>query len=68
MVLSPLRHHEYINFKWEQMDENELPKKMLWTHPGDNRGRGRLKARWTDGMEEDTRKLGCRNLVSGCSG
>jgi hypothetical protein len=20
MVLSPLRHHEYINFKWEQMD------------------------------------------------
>jgi hypothetical protein len=49
----------YINCKWEQMDENELPKKILWTKPGGNRGRGRSKSKGIDGVEEGTRKLGC---------
>jgi len=34
---------------------------MLWTEPGDQRGRGRPKSRWIDGVDEDARKLGCRN-------
>ena len=42
-------------------DGNELPKKILWTHPGDQRGRGRPKSRWFDVVEEDARKLGCRS-------
>jgi len=33
----------------------------LWTNPGGKGGRGRPKSRWTDGLEEDTRQLGCRN-------
>jgi hypothetical protein len=40
-----------------RMDDNELFKGILWT----NRGCGRLKSRWIDGVEEDTKKLGCRN-------
>jgi hypothetical protein len=44
-----------------RMDEKELPKKILWTNPGGNQGRGRLKSRWIEGVEEDTRRLGCRN-------
>ena len=42
-------------------DDNELPKKMSWTDPGGQRGRGRPKSRWTDGVEEDAKILGCRN-------
>jgi hypothetical protein len=34
-----------------RMDENELPKKILWTNPGGQRGRGRPKSRWIDGVE-----------------
>ena len=44
-----------------RMDDNELPEKILWTNPGGQRGRDRLKSRWIDGIEEDARKLGCRN-------
>jgi len=42
------------------MDENELPEKILWTNLGGNRGRGRPKSKWIDGVEEDTRQLSCR--------
>ena len=38
-----------------------LPKTILWTNPGGQRGRGRPKSRWIDGVEKDARKLGCRN-------
>ena len=31
--------------------------------PGVQRGRGRQKSRWIDGVEEDARKLGCRNWL-----
>jgi hypothetical protein len=31
------------------MDDNELPKKISWTNPGGQRGRGRPK--WIDGVE-----------------
>jgi hypothetical protein len=44
-----------------QIDGNELPNKILWTNLGDQRGCGRPKSRWIDGVEEDARKLGCRN-------
>jgi len=47
-----------------RMDENELPKNILWTKPGGQRGRGRPKSRWIDGVEEDTRKMGCRNWLA----
>jgi hypothetical protein len=46
------------------MDENNLPKKILWTNPGSQRGHARPKSRRTDGVEEDARKLGCRNWLS----
>jgi hypothetical protein len=45
------------------MDENKLPKKILWTNAGGQWGRGRPKSRWTEGVEEDARKLGCRNSL-----
>ena len=44
-----------------QMDDNELPKKILWKNPGGQQGCGQPKSRWIDGVEEDTRKLGRRN-------
>jgi hypothetical protein len=43
-----------------RMNDNELPKKILGRHPG-GRVRGFLKSRWIDGVEEDARKLACRN-------
>ena len=45
------------------MDENGLPKKILWTNPGSQRGRDRPKLRWVEGLEEDARKLDCRNWL-----
>ena len=47
-----------------RMDEDELPKKILWTNPGGQRGHGQPKSRRTDGVEEDARKLGCRNWLA----
>jgi len=44
-----------------RIDDDELPKKILWTNPGGQRGCGRPKSRWIDGVEKDARKLGCRN-------
>ena len=38
--------------------------KILWTNPGGQRGRGRPKSRWIDGVEENARKLGCRNCLA----
>jgi hypothetical protein len=43
------------------MGDNELPKELLWTNPGGQRGRGRPKSRWNDGVQEGASKLGCRN-------
>jgi hypothetical protein len=45
-----------------RMDENELPKKIC-TNSGGQRGRGRPKSRWIDGIEEDAKKLGSRNWL-----
>ena len=44
-----------------RMDDNELPKKILWTNPGGQRGRGRPKSRWIDGVEKDVKELSRRN-------
>jgi hypothetical protein len=44
-----------------RMDENELSKKLSWTNPGGQWGRGQPKSRWIDGVDEDARKVGCRN-------
>jgi len=41
--------------------KTKLPKKILWTNAGGQRRRGRPKSKWIDGVEEDARKLGCRN-------
>jgi hypothetical protein len=43
------------------MDDNEPPRKVLLGNPGGQRRRGGPKLRWEDGVEEDVRKLGCRN-------
>jgi hypothetical protein len=43
------------------VDHNELPKNMLWTNPGGQRGRGRQKSRCIDGVEEVASKLDCSN-------
>jgi len=51
-----------------RMDDKELPKKILWTNTGGHRGRGRPKSRWIDGVEEDARKLGCRNWLADAQG
>jgi len=40
-----------------RIDDDELAKKLLWTNPGGQRGRGRPKSGWINGVEEDTRKL-----------
>jgi hypothetical protein len=37
------------------MDDNELPKEMLWTNPGGQRGHGRPKSSEIDGVQEDAR-------------
>ena len=46
-----------------QMNLNELPKKILWTNTGGQRGHGQPKSRWIEGVKEDARKLGCRNWL-----
>jgi len=43
-----------------QINENKLPKKILWINPGGQQGCGRLKSRWIDWVDEEARKLGCR--------
>jgi len=58
--------------RWEghvlRMEDNELPKMILWTNSGGQRGRGRPTSRWIDGVEEEEEKLGCRNWRAGCPG
>jgi len=51
-----------------RMDDEELPKKILWTNSGDHRGYGRPKSRWIEGVEEDAKKLGCRNWLADSQG
>jgi hypothetical protein len=54
-----------IRLRWVghviRMGDNELTKEILWTNPGGQRGGGRSISKWIDGVEEDPRKLGCRN-------
>jgi hypothetical protein len=62
---------KFSRLRWEghvvQMDENELPRKILWTKPGGQRGHGRLKSIQIDRVKEDARTLACRNW-QGCPG
>ena len=51
-----------------RMDKNKLPKKILWTNPAGQRGRGRRKSKWIDGVEEDARKTGLQKLEGECPG
>jgi hypothetical protein len=39
-----------------RIDENELWLNILWTNPGGQRGRGRPKSRWIDGVRRGRRK------------
>jgi len=50
------------------MDNNDLPKKILWTNPGDQRGRGRQKSRWIDGVDGRRKDTGLYKLAGGCPG
>ena len=51
------------------IDENELRLKILWTNPGGQRGRGRPKSRWIDGVRSGRRKEnGLQKLAGGCLG
>ena len=51
-----------------RMDDKELPKKILWANPGGQRGSGRLKWRLINGVEEDSRKVGCRKWRADVAG
>ena len=51
-----------------RIDDNESPKKILWTNPGGQRGRGRPKSRWLDGVVDDARKLRCINCRADVQG
>jgi len=42
---------------------NKLTKKIVRKSPGVQRGRGRPKSRWIDGVEKDAQKLACRNWL-----
>jgi hypothetical protein len=44
-----------------RMDDKELPKMILWTNPGGQQRCDQLKSRWIDRVEEDARKLVCKN-------
>ena len=59
---------KYSRLRWVgyvvQMYETELPKKISWTNPGGQWGCGWPKSRWLDGVEEDARKLVCRNWLA----
>ena len=44
-----------------RMDDKEIIKRILNSNPGGQRGRGRPKLRWIDGVEHDLRKIGCKN-------
>ncbi|KAJ4434444.1 hypothetical protein ANN_23006 [Periplaneta americana] len=44
-----------------RMDPSEPCKKIVITNPEGQRRRGRPHLRWIDGVEEDARKLGCKN-------
>ena len=43
------------------MDDKEITKGIFNSNPGRQRGRGRPKLRWIDGVEHDLRKIGCKN-------
>jgi hypothetical protein len=47
-----------------QMDDNESPRNILRTNPGGQRGRGQLKSRWIDRVDEEARKMGYRNWLA----
>ena len=44
-----------------RMDDKEITKSILNSNPGGQRGRGRPKLRWIDGVEHDLRKVGCKS-------
>jgi hypothetical protein len=48
---------------WYKCMKNELPKKMLWTNHGGQRGRGQPKSRWIDGVQEDAKAACSRTLL-----
>jgi hypothetical protein len=44
----------------ERMDDNRVPKHMLYGRPGGRKKKERLQLRWLDNVEEDLREIGLR--------
>jgi hypothetical protein len=44
----------------ERMDDNKVPKRMLYGRPRGRRKKGRPLLRWLDDVEEDLRKMRVR--------
>jgi hypothetical protein len=49
---------------WQEWMITNCLKKILRTNPRSQLGRGRQISRWNDGIEEEARKLGCRNWLA----
>jgi hypothetical protein len=47
-----------------RIDDNELPKKILWTNPGGQRGRGRSESKWVDRVKEVAKTMDCRDWLA----
>jgi hypothetical protein len=46
------------------MEEDRPVKRILVSNPGGARGKGRLKTRWEDGVDDDSKAIGIRNWKS----
>ena len=48
----------------QRMEENRIPKKVLYTNLETTRLRGRPRNRWQDEVREDGRVVGCKGFIT----